>query len=336
MSPNKEKVISSEFIPDREGSITTIEGKDYLVMNDAFYTFYQRSMGELSPFFLAIRDEKKILGCRCTKCGIVRIPPFVTRCPDCDFAPTELVEVEQVGKMLSTPPITYFANSLFLKMAPYARGRVTLNGADTAMCVNIFTTTGILVPGIITKDTEVKVIFRDNRIGEITDIFCVPTAELTPEQVQKKGLQESELNWEAPKEPQFPKPTDEDIAVYKQSLKEMQELAAEMNKSKRTRKAIEGWKRDIAVKTKGGEFAMFIDDGDFKIEEKKLSSPDFVMACEDPRTLLDGLLYKGAITDSVIMKKLWISKNFEFNTMFKLDRLARFLAREKKEQVSKG
>jgi hypothetical protein len=80
---------------------------------------------------------------------------------------------------------------------------------------------------------------------------------------------------------------------------------------------------------------MYIDDGDFRIEEKKLESPDFVMACEDPRTLLDGLRYKGAITDSVIMKKLWISKNAEFTTIFKLDRLARFLAREKKERGAK-
>jgi len=335
MTQGKEKVIPFEFIPDKEGRITTINGKDYLLMNDAFYTFFERTMGELSPFFLAIRDEKRMLGCKCTKCGIVRVPPFVTRCPDCNFAPTELVEVEQVGKMLSTPPITYFANALFLDKAPFGRGRVILNGADTALSVMLYTTTGILVPGIIKKDTEVKVIFRDKRVGEITDIYCVPTAELTPEQIAKKGLQESELNWEAPKEPEFPKASDEDIAVYKQSLKEMQALAAEMTRSKRARKAIEGWKRDIAVKTKGGEFAMYIDDGDFRIEEKKLESPDFVMACEDPRTLLDGLMYKGAITDSVIMKKLWISENMEFNTIFKLDRLARFLAREKKEQAAK-
>jgi hypothetical protein len=111
----------------------------------------------------------------------------------------------------------------------------------------------------------------------------------------------------------------------------MQALAAEMSASKRARRAIEGWKREISVKTRGGDFAMLINDGDFRIEERKLKSPDFVMVCDDSRTLLDGLRYKGAITDSVITKKLWISKNTEFNTIFKLDRLARFLAREKKE-----
>jgi len=331
MAEKKQKVIPDEYIPEVASRVVTIEGKDYLVENDAMYTFYERSMGEFSPFFLAIRDEKKILGCKCTECGIVRVPPMLTHCPDCDFAPTELVEVGQVGRMNTTPPITYFATSLFLHIAPYGRGRVILEGADTAMSVNLYTTTGILVPGIIGKGTEVKVVFRDERIGEITDIFCVPSSELAPEQVAKDGLQESELNWATPKEPEFPEATDEDIAVYKQSLQQMQALAAEMSKSKRARKAIEGWKRDIAVKTKAGEFAMYINDGGFSIEDITLGSPDFVMACEDPRTLLDGLSYKGAITDSVIMKKLWISKNMEFNTIFKLDRLARFLAREKKE-----
>lgn len=331
----KAKVIPEEYIPEVGSRTVTIEGKNYLLQNDAMFTFYERAAGEFSPFFLAIRNEKKVLGCKCTKCGLVRVPPMLTHCPDCDFAPTELLEVGQVGRMLSTPPITYFATSMFLDKAPFGRGRVVLEGADTALSVMLYTTTGILVPGIIRKDTEMKVIFRDERVGAITDIFCVPASELTPDQVTKKGLQESELNWAAPVEPQYSKASDEDIAVYKQCLKEMQILASEMSGSKRARRAIEGWKRDVAVKTKAGEFAMYIDDGDFRIEEKKLESPDFVMACEDPRTLLDGLRYKGAITDSVIMKKLWISKNAEFTTIFKLDRLARFLAREKKERGAK-
>ena len=331
----QEKLIPYEYIPEVRSRVISIDNKDYLLQNDAMFTFYERSIGEFSPFFLAIRDETKILGCRCSVCGSVRVPPMVTHCPDCDFAPTELIEVEQIGRMNTTPPITYFATSLFLDKAPFGRGRVILNGADTAMSVMLYTTTGILVPGLIKKGTEVKVIFKNKRHGEISDIYCVPTSELTPEQIAKNGLQESELNWETPKEPGFPKASSEDIVAYKQTLKEMQTFAVEMSKSKRTRKAIEGWKRQIAVKTKGGEFAMYIDDGDFIIEENKLNSPDFIMACEDPKTLLDGLSYKGAITDSVIMKKLWINKNIEFNTIFKLDRMARSLAREKKEQAVK-
>ena len=330
MAEKKQKIIPEEFIPEVSSRVITIDDKKYLLQNDAMYTFYERSIGEFSTFFLALRDEKKILGCKCTKCGIVRIPPMVTHCPDCDFAPTELIEVEQVGKMNTTPPITYFATSLFLDKAPFGRGRVILNGADTAMAVMIYTTTGILVPGLVKQGTEVKVIFRDNRNGEIVDIFCVPTSELTPEQIAKKGLQESEINWGTPKEPEFTEANDNDKAIYKDAFKELQTIASEMNKVERCRKDILGWKRDIQVKAKGGQCAILINNGEFKVEEKILTSPDLIMACEDIRTLVDGLAYRGAITDSVIMNKLWISQNKEFTTIFKLDRMSRSLARSKK------
>lgn len=326
----RQKVIEEKYIPDVGYQIETIDGKDYIITNDTMYTFYRRTKGEFSAFFLALKNEKRLLGCKCTKCGIVRVPPFLTHCPDCNFAPAELVEVEQMGIMNSTPPITYFATSLFQHMAPYGRGRVIFKGADTAMSVNLYTTTGILVPGIIKKGTEVKLVFKDKRIGEMTDVFCIPTSELTNEQIEKKGLQESEINWESPVEPELPEASDPEIAVYKEALKEIKSIVGEMNTNERARKDIAGWKRDIQVKTKGGQFAIIIDDGDITLEERGLSSPDFVMVCEDPRTLLDGLAYRGAITDSVINKKLWISKNIEFNTIFKLDRMARSVARSKK------
>ena len=330
MSAKKERVIPSEYIPEVGSHVETIDGQDYLITNDAMYTFYQRTKGEFSPFFLSMRDDKKLLGCKCSKCGLVRVPPFLTHCPDCNFAPTEMVEVEQVGIMNSTPPITYFATSLFQHMAPYGRGRVIFNGADTAMSAILYTTTGILVPGIITKGTEVKLIFKDNRIGEMTDVFCVPTTELTQEQVNKKGLQESEIDWESPVEPELPEVSDKDVADYNAALKEIKSIIEEMNANERARKDIAGWKRDILIKTMGGRFAISIDDGNIELEERELTSPDFVMVCENPRTLLDGLAYRGAITDSVINKKLWISKNMEFNTIFKLDRMARSVARSKK------
>ena len=328
----KEKVIPFKFIPDKEGRLQIIDGQKYLVMNDAMFTFFERSIGEFSPFFLGIKDEKKLIGCKCVKCGLVRCPPFVTHCTHCNFAPTKPVEVEQTGVMLSTPPITYFANALFLDKAPFGRGRVVLKGADTAMSVMLYTTTGILTPGYFKKGTEVKIIFRDNRVGEISDIFAIPASELSPKLLAKKGLQESEVDWTAPVEPKYGKATKEDVARFKKAFQEMKALAKELNASKRARHAIDGWKREVAVKTKAGECAMHIDNGDFGVDDKKLKKPDFVMACEDLTVLLDGLKYKGAITDSVVLKKLWISKNIEFNTIFKLDRMARSLAREKKEQ----
>jgi uncharacterized OB-fold protein len=330
MRTDEQKIIPAKYIPDVGSHIEEIDGQRYLITNDAMYTFYQRSRGELSPFFLALKEEKRLLGCRCTKCGLVRVPPFLTHCPDCDFAPTELLEVEQVGVMNSSPPITYFATALFQDMAPYGRGRVVFKGADTAMSVILYTTTGILVPGVIRKGTEVKLVFKDERIGEMTDVFCVPSSELTKKQIAKKGLLESEIDWESPVEPKLGKSSKKHVSAFEEAFKKVDSILKEMNGNPRARKDIAGWKRNILVKTRGGQFMIRISNGDIKTREKASPSPDFVMVCEDLMTLVDGLAYRGALTDSVINKKLWISKNMEFNTIFKLDRMARSVARSKK------
>jgi len=330
MGTVKEKLIPSKYIPEVGSHIETIEGKKFLITNDAMYTFYRRTKGEFSDFFLALRDEKRLLGCKCSRCGLIRVPPFLTHCPDCNFAPTDPVEVEQVGVMNSTPPITYFATSLFQHLAPYGRGRVIFDGADTAMSMVLYTTTGILTPGIIKKGTRVKLVFNDERIGDVSDVFCVPAAELRRDQIEKKGLQRSEIDWESPVEPELPAASASDVAAYREVVQETRSIIEEMNRNDRARKDIAGWKRDILVKTRGGKFGIRIDDGSIRLEETGPTSPDFVMVCQDPRTLLDGLAYRGAITDSVINKKLWISKNMEFNTIFKLDRMARSVARSKK------
>lgn len=331
METGKEKVIPYHYVPDKGSAIETIDGRDYLIANDAMYTFFKRTKGELSPFFLALRDEKRLLGCKCVQCGLVRVPPFLTHCPDCNFTRTELLEVEQVGILNSTAPITYFATSLFQHMAPYGRGRVIFRGADTALSVNLYTTTGILVPGILNKGTEVKLVFRSNRIGEMTDVFCVPTSELTRAQIDRRGLEESEIDWESPVEPSVSDASAEDMSAYRAALKDIKSIIAEMNGNERARKDIAGWRRNIAVKARGGQFALIINEGDIRLEEKELSSPHFVMVSQDLRVLRDGLAYRGAITDSIINKKLWISKNSEFTTIFKLDRMARSVARSKKD-----
>jgi len=330
MSTEDAKIIPSPYIPEIGSHVETIEGNDYLIANDAMYTFYRRTKGEFSRFFLALRDEKRLLGCKCTQCGLVRVPPFLTHCPDCDFARTDLVEVEQVGVMNSTPPITYFATALFQHMAPYGRGRVIFRGTDTAMSVNLFTTTGILVPGLVRKGSEVKLVFRDHRTGNMKDVFCVPTAELADDQINRKGLQESDIDWERPVEPPLTDGSTHDRMVFEEVLGEIRSIIEEMNSNDRARKDIFGWKRDILVKTRGGEFAILIDDGDIRVAGQTPAVPDFVMVCEDPRVLLDGLAYRGALTDSVINKRLWVSKNVEFTTIFKLDRMARSVARSRK------
>lgn len=324
------KVIPAEAIPDQGGYTLEIEGKSYLVVNDAMFTFYQRSMGEYSEFFLALRDEKKILGCRCTRCGMVRVPPFLTRCPDCNFAPTETVVVGDTGKMLYTPPITYFANSLFQQQVPFGRGRIVLEGADTALSVNFYTTKGILVPGNVVKGTEMKVVFRDERVGQITDIFCVPAAELSAAQLKKKGLLASELDWETSLEPELPEAGSEEKQRFESTLKKLKSLVEELNGCERACKDIADWYRIVQVKSTGGGFILEIADGNLRIKPGTADQPDLVMVCPNLEVLLEGLGYRGSLTQAIMTRDLWISKNVEFNTIFKLERMARSLARSKK------
>ena len=330
MAKRTQKIIPKEAIPDIGGRTITIDGKEYLELNDAMHTFYRRSMGELSPFFLALRDDKKILGAKCTKCGIVRVPPMAEYCPDCDFAPTVSVEVADTGKMLFTPPITYFANSMFQEQVPFGRGRVVLDGADTALSINLYTTTGILVPGIFKKDTEVKLVFRNKRIGRITDIFGLPAAELSKEQLAKKGLLESEIDWEAAVEPKVPKVTAKATAQFEKVFKKMKAVVSDLNACERAKKDIEGWTRTVLVKAGGGTFVITIDDGDLSIKKGRTTKQDFTMVAGNPTTILKGLAYEGSLTEAIMKAELWISKNVEFMTVFKLERMARSLARSRK------
>ena len=57
MSKQEKRVIPSKYIPEVGSYVEAIDGRDYLVTNDAMYTFYRRTKGEFSAFFLALRDE---------------------------------------------------------------------------------------------------------------------------------------------------------------------------------------------------------------------------------------------------------------------------------------
>jgi len=54
------------------------------------------------------------------------------------------------------------------------------------------------------------------------------------------------------------------------------------------------------------------------------------MAYDDIDTEVDSLAYRSDTTDAIIMKRLWISKNVGFMTIFKLDRMAHSVSRTRK------
>jgi uncharacterized OB-fold protein len=324
-----DKVIPVHMIPDTESEVLERDGKRYLQSNESMFTFYKRTKGEFSKYFLGLKEEKKIYGAKCPKCKLVRVPPFELYCPECDFAELEMVEVAQEGVMNSTPPITYFGHSLMQHQVPFGWGRVILDGADTALPIHVYTTKGVLTPRVFKKGTRVKVVFRNDRIGNPRDIFAVPITELAESKRKVRGLQESDLDWESPAEPKIPAATPEMEKAHKAVLDQMMTVASKAAGSDRAKKDLAGWKRNILVKTPGGAFGLRIDDGTLAVEPKGYDRPDLVMVANDPKIFSDWMNFKDSLTNAIIAEKLWISQNKEFTTVFKLDRVPRSIRRSK-------
>jgi uncharacterized OB-fold protein len=324
-----DKVIPQHMIPDVQSDIVERDGERYLESNESMFTFYRRSKGEFSKYFLGLKEEKKIYGAKCPKCGLVRVPPFELYCPDCEFAELKLVEVAQEGVMNSTPPITYFGHSLMQHQVPFGRGRVMLDGADTALPIHVYTSKGVLTPRVFKKGTRVKVIFRRDRIGNPRDVFAVPIGEVPEKLRGVKGVEEHQLDWESPAEPKIPAATPEAKKIHGTVLDQLTVLASKAAGSDRAKKDLAGWKRNILVKTSGGAFGLRIDDGKLAVELKGFDRPDLVMIAMDPQIFSDWMNFKDSLTNAIIAEKLWISHNKEFTTVFKLDRVPRSIRRTK-------
>ena len=325
----KEKVIPLHMIPDVGSEVVEVDNERFLQTNEAMFTFFKRTKGEHSPYFLSHMEKKIILGGRCPECKLVRVPPFELYCPECDFAELELVEMPDTGIMNSTPPITYFAHSLFQHQVPFGRGRVLLEGADTALPVNVYTTKGVLTPRVFKRGTPVKIVFRDKRMGKPTDIFAVPLSELKAAQQRKKGLLESELNWTSPKPPKVPAPTKKTKGILGAVVEQLQTLAREAARSSRVQNNLAGWKRTIQVKTGGGPFVVEIARKRLKFKTGTARKADFIMVTKDPKLFQEWMNFRESLTNAIISERLWISKNMEFTTVFKLDRIPRSLRRSK-------
>jgi hypothetical protein len=322
-----DKVIPQHMIPDVHSDVVERDGERYLESNEAMFTFYRRSKGEFSRYFLGLKEDKKILGMKCPKCGLVRVPPFELHCPDCDFAEMKVVEVAQEGVMNSTPPITYFGHSLMQHQVPFGRGRVMLAGCDTALPIHVYTTKGVLTPRVFKKGTRVKVIFRKDRIGNPRDIFAVPIDEVPEKLRGANGVEEHQLNWESPVEPKVSAATPETKKAHDAVVDQLTAMASKAAGSDRAKHDLAGWKRNIQVKTPGGSFGLKIDDGKLSVEPKGFDRPDMVMIAKDPNLFAEWMSFKESLTNAIISEKLWISHNKEFTTVFKLDRVPRSIRR---------
>lgn len=133
---------------------------------------YNHSADPITAHFLrTLRDEGKVLGVRCPRCGRVLAPPR----PICDrdFCETDgWVELERTGT-LELFTIMYLAID-GLPDPPYVLAYVKPGGADTAI--------GGFLEGLDLSSTEaalarlrvgapVTIELRDERQGRITDLY---------------------------------------------------------------------------------------------------------------------------------------------------------------------
>lgn len=118
-----------------------------------------------SKFIIALRDEKKILGVKCTKCNKVFIPPreYCERCMS--KLDENWVELSNEGAITNFTVVRYNDKHLS-KKAPYILALIKLDGADTPF--------PHIVEGIDLKNVEigmkVKAVFADKTTNTIMDL----------------------------------------------------------------------------------------------------------------------------------------------------------------------
>jgi len=122
-----------------------------------------------SKFFTELRDNKKLVGVRCPKCGKVYIPPRGV-CGPCFEEMNDFIEVGPGGG-IGTYTILRFAfidpETGQQKPVPYGYGFIKLDGADTLFQHYI----DIVDEKKIKVGARVEAVFADERKGTIRDIL---------------------------------------------------------------------------------------------------------------------------------------------------------------------
>ena len=313
--------------------VTEIQGKDpgtYLAFNTHMVTFYQQTYGELSRFFLALRDGR-LIGSRCPRCQQVNVPAATWHCPTCDFVEMEEVELPHRGVLAATAPITIFPSASFIGDAPFARGYVDVaTDAPIASYLpsRLRTTTGLPRPGIFVKGVELKLVFENERIGSIRDIFWVPMSEVPAKLRDRKPLLAPQLDFARPRAPAVERSKEAEKALAG-ALSAMRDLSGKVKKSPRAQKDLSGRKHSIGVKTGGGNFTFQVAAGGIRVGAGLPRKADFVMVAQDPG-VFSRWVADGSLTDAAVEGKLWLPHQEAFGVLPILDRLPRSVRRDLK------
>jgi uncharacterized OB-fold protein len=133
---------------------------------------YSWSVGEVgSRFLIALRDEQKIIGNRCSECKTVFVPPRMN-CGRCFTRINEWVELGTEGEVQAFT-IVWEPSPLWPAEVPFAYALIKIDGADCAFLHIIKDYLSVLKKG-----ARVKARFAERRTGTIKDIEAFALIEV--------------------------------------------------------------------------------------------------------------------------------------------------------------
>ena len=140
---------------------------EILVSEQVLQVPFNYSAGPVASRFLtALRDERKILGLKCQKCGKVHVPPRAV-CGSCFVKMEEWVEVGPRGTLENFTTVHYSAPVVCERpdARPFTIGLIRLEGADTAFAHLALAPERELKIGM-----ELMPVWSDERRGHILDL----------------------------------------------------------------------------------------------------------------------------------------------------------------------
>lgn len=148
------------------------DNKDFHERSEDMTIHYRYSVGELTKFFEEIRDNEKLFGTRCTKCGYGFFPPRLN-CQKC-YVPCEWVELSGKGE-ITAGTRAFFGVSQFTDLVPITIAFIKMDEMDMAIRHTVVMEKEDLTMENLKKGTRVKVEFRpkEKREGKITDFYFV-------------------------------------------------------------------------------------------------------------------------------------------------------------------
>ncbi len=146
-----------------------MEQKEPRIMKYPAVLPFKYSAGKAaSRFFCELRDNKKIMGAKCSKCGNAYVPPRPV-CGQCFEATDEWIECGPRGTLVGYTVVTYpFLDPLTGKErpVPYGYGFILLDGSTTK--IQHFLEVAEMEK--LKSGLRVEPVFKEEREGNFADI----------------------------------------------------------------------------------------------------------------------------------------------------------------------